>query len=165
MIGSGNEYSLQDEELQEINQLLSSINSPTLNCSVVRTYAKVKVDGNVFFSKSYKRVTKRNSYTISYLKPQSNSVYYGLIEYFLSANGHYLASIRTLEIISRGPVQQFSEDIISNDSKKILFSDYLTFEHGSRAYIFVNQILRKCCNLSHSNWNVLTFLVNNVEFE
>ena len=104
--------------------------------------SKVKIDGNMFFSKNYKRVTKRNSYTISYSKPPSNCVYYGLIENFLSANGHYLAAIRTLEIISTGPIHPFSEDIIAIDSKKILFSDYLTFEYGSHAFILVNQILK-----------------------
>lgn len=165
-IGLGNAYSLKDEELEEINQILSSINSPCLNTSVnVRVYTKVKVDGKIFFSKKHKRVTKRNSYTISYLKPPSVCIYYGLIENFLSANGHYFAAIKTLEIMSKGPVQQFSEDIINNDSKNILFNDYLTFECGSCSYIFVNQILEKCCNISTSDWNVLTHLVNNVEFE
>ena len=165
MVGSGSMYSLQDKELQDVNQLLHSIKSPSLKSPIVRTYPKVKVNGNVFFSKNYKKVTKRNSYTISYLKPPSKSVYYGFIEDFLSVNGHYIASIKTLEIISRGPIQEFPEDIISSESKKILFSDYLTFEHKSRAYIFVNQILGKCCNLSYGDWNVLTFLVNNVELE
>ena len=54
-----------------------------------------------------------------------------------------MASIKTLEILSRGPIQQFPEDLISNESKKILFIDYLTFEYGTRLYIFVNQILGK----------------------
>lgn len=114
MVGLGNVCSLKDEELEEICESFSGSNSPCLNASVnVKVYTKVKVDGNAFFSKNHKRVTKRNSYTISYLKPPSTCICYGLIENFLSVNEHYLATITTLEIMSKGPVQQFLKTLLT----------------------------------------------------
>ena len=164
MVGSGTSYSLQDTEASRVNQILSSNGHSCLRSTCVRMYHKATVNGKVFFSKGYKRVTKRNSYTIMYLNLSMGTVQYGIIEKFIYADGHYLASIQEIMIVSKGPPQEFSESITAN-SRKLLFSDYSTFKYGDSNYIFVSQILEKCCNLSNGDWNVLTLPVNDVEVE
>lgn len=164
MAGLGTPCSLQNSEYDRINQILKSNGLPLLKSTCVRTYHKAIVNGKTYFSKGYKRVTKRNSFTISYRCPYSEAVLFGIIENFIDANGHYLASIREIVITSKGPPQQFSESI-TEDSKELLFSDYMTYKDGGNNYIFVRQILEKCINLCNGDWNVLTSPVNDVEVE
>ena len=58
------------------------------------TFSTALVNGEVYQSKSYKRITKRNSYTVCYT--QGGEERYGLIEYFVSIREQTLAVITPL---------------------------------------------------------------------
>ena len=164
-IGTGKTHYLQDDDVQRINQLLKMTDSPSLHSNSVRIYHKVEVNGTIFFSQNYTKVTRRNSYTISYCKPSSDNLFYAIVKNYVAASGYYFASIKELEIQCKGPPKEFSKDILNDDSKDVLFGDYLTFQYGTNNYIFVSQILQKLINLSICSWNILTFPVNDVEIE
>ena len=72
-------YFLYRHDLSKACQL---IGRPVLTSSGNSHYYKAMVKGTVFFSKQYKRVKKRNSYTVSYVN-EDGHIAYGQIMYFV----------------------------------------------------------------------------------
>ena len=105
MLGSGNALCLQEEEVKKINEFLIRGNYPCLQSSLVRVYDKAEMKGTILFGCHYRRVTKRNSFTVKYLKPPLDSVCYGIVDNFISSGNYYLASIKTVKLpgIAREP--------------------------------------------------------------
>ena len=154
---------ISDEELQSINTVLASEDLPSIQSTTARIFHKAFVNGQQMFTQDYKRVTKRNSYTISYCV--SNNTYFGLIQKFIVIEGHHLAVIKKLHIKTDGPLHSFSGGIVISKTAKLLFSDYLSFEVGGLHYVLAKCIVQKYCNLSNNAFNLLTLPVNNVEKE
>ena len=89
---------------------------------------------------------------------------YGLIDFFLSTNDHFLAAITVLDI-RKGIPYSISPDEITLESQSLLFEGYFTYEERSVVFVFAKQITEKCINLSTSDGKFLTTLVNNIELE
>lgn len=62
----------------------------------VQTFFRLLIRDNLYFSKNYGRVKKRNSYTIIY--KISGKRFCGIILYFFNIQGHYLAVVTKLEL-------------------------------------------------------------------
>lgn len=126
---------------------------------------KPVIKGKGFFTKENKRVKRRNSYTIAFSVPFSNSFSYGIVEKFLKINDHYLATVTELTIQCAGPPQDITVGTITDESRGTLFEDYLTYKEGNKKIIFMHQILEKSFNLTNGDWKLLCLPVNGVEFE
>ena len=167
MVGRGFTHNLADEEVCHVNQLLSSNDLQLLDSPAVRSYSKAVVKGKTIFSKMNIRVKKRNSYTVAYTDPNSDSVCFGIIERFITAttNCYTLAVVNQLAIQHVGPPHDF-KDTLTKDSHALLFENYVTFSVKNEfKIIFVHNILKKCFNLTNSSWSVLTIPVNSIENE
>lgn len=164
MVGNGEVTDLIEQEVEEVNVLLQSHGFSPVSSPTVRIFTKAMIKGKDFFSKHRKRVKKHNSYTITYTS-QSSSINNGIIEKFLCVNSHSIVCVINLSVQSTGPPYIIPDTVCTQRSKKLLFSNYLTYTEGQKSFVFMDQILHKCINLSNNNWNVLTCAVNNVEFE
>ena len=78
-----------------------------------------------------------------------------------ATGNHHVALIKTLTQTC-GPPLHF--DGCSAATQALLFIDYITYE-GEEKFIFLHQVLKKCFDLSNSDWKVFSFLVNSVECE
>lgn len=165
MIGRGRMYHLDDEEMHKVNLLLSTNGSSTLQTSLVRSYDKAFVKGITFYSQRYTRVKKRNSFTVVFEDPLDHSSCYGVVETFISvADTCNIALVKQCVLKQVGPPYDF-HGVISDDSRALLFEDYITYEYGAEMFVFVHNLKNKCFNLTYNDWNVLTPLVNTVECE
>ena len=165
MVGKGVSFTLEDKQIDELNQLLTNYNLLPLSSPHVRIYDKAVIRGKVFFTKENKRVKRRNSYTIAFSVPFSNSFSYGIVEKFLKINDHCLAIVTELTIQCAGPPRGIILGTITDESRGILFEDYLTYKEGNKKIIFMHQILEKSFNLTNEDWKLLCLPVNDVEFE
>ena len=66
MIGSGTDYKVNNDQRRELNKLLSTKSALELQSSHVQMFNKAKWNGSILYTQGYKRVSKRNSYTVSY---------------------------------------------------------------------------------------------------
>ena len=165
MIGRSQLISLADREVADINQFLTTCNLPPLESPHVCVYYKAKIRGCTFYTKENSRVKKQNSYTASFLSG-SESHSYCLIERFVVCNGEQLALVKEISIRCRGPINGVPLSIATASSQEVLFEDYITYEEeGLLKYIFAHQIRDKYCNLSNSEWALLTPIINHVEVE
>ena len=53
--------------------------------SPVKYFIRLQVGSSVFHSRLYKRVSRRNTYTVAYRQKESSSINYGLIQVFFKA--------------------------------------------------------------------------------
>lgn len=166
MIGQGKSSNFTSAELHNVNQLLINHSFDPIgpSNSLIRVYNKASVNGKVFFSKENKRVKLHNSYTVAYSVPLSDSLYYGLIEKFIAICGYEIAHITECNIECQGPPRDFTA-LIKPKSQRYVFQDYITYKKGAQKFIFINQIMEKCLNLTNNNWKLLTLPVNDVEYE
>lgn len=162
MIGKGSTIVLTEEELHKINDFLMMYNISPVMSPCVCVFSRAVFNRNTYYSKERQQFKKRNAYTVAYFTSSSESVLvkYGLVEKFYLIDDHHIALIRELETRNTGPPHDIADTIVTVESQKILFSDYLTYSEGETAFIFVHNILTKCCNLSNNNWNLLTSNVN-----
>ena len=79
---------------------------------------------------------------------------YKLIETFIYVGNHHLAFVTSLKVVGKGPDRSF-DDCITEQTKEILFKDYLAFEEDHGMVIFSNQIRKLCCNLGSSSCKYL----------
>ena len=89
MIGRGKAYHLDDEEMRQVNCLLSCVGSFSVETPLVQSYDKAFALGITFYSRRYTRVKKRNSYTVAYQDPLDHSTCYGIVETFISVTNSY----------------------------------------------------------------------------
>lgn len=164
MTGRGISSCLTDAEIYNINQLLDSRNYDPITSSSFRLYKKLSIRGNTFSSKANIRVKRRNSYTIAFSVPSSSSFCYGLVEHFLSFVDQKLALVTELNIVCQGLQNDFTTTVTSR-SRNYLFQDYLTYEEGEKKFIFADQIVHKCFNLTNNDWKVLSLAPNDIECE
>jgi len=113
-------------------------------------------------SRCYGNDKKRNNYTIAF--EHDNLVKYAIIENFISIENYHLIFVTSLKILGKGPNRRF-DSYITDQTKEMLFEDYLTFEEDCRMVIFSNQIINLCCNLSNNSFNLITIPVNSTETE
>lgn len=165
MIGSGTDYKVNNDQRRELNKLLSTKSALELQSSHVQMFNKAKWNGSILYTQGYKRVSKRNSYTVSYSPLDQEITLFGIVERLISVNEQHIAILKNLVPNSNYSPFNFTDYDITCESKSVLFSDYITFELGEHHYIFIHQIKHKCCNLSNNKWNILTIPINNVEIE
>ena len=161
MIGSGVLQNIFDEELDEIDHLLTSHGCTTTKAQYKRVFTKAIVRGITFSSKDNSRMKKRNAYTISHSSSESTN--YGLIQNFFQVDDHHIAVIHDLSVKSAALPSNICDYTTTILSQGVLFEDYITYSEGEKRLIFVNQIINKCCNLTNNNWKLLTLKVNKVE--
>lgn len=75
-----------------------------------------------------------------------------------------MACIAALDV-QKGIPRSISQDEITLESQSLLFEGYFTYEEKSVTFVFAKEITEKCINLSTSDGNFLTILVNNIELE
>ena len=167
LVGIAKVSTLCDHEIHQIDQLLISHGLQALSKPIDHIYIhhKAMINGKVYFSYGYKKVKKRNSFTVMFSK--DSAVGYGMVEKFIqiSTNVSPLAVIKTLTTQITGPPHHLSDSVVTVDSRQFLFSDYLTFDEGAMTYIFATNIIQKCFNLTTDNWKVLTLPINDIENE
>ena len=138
--------------------------SPLTACASATVFHKALIQGKYFYAKENKRVTRRNSYTVSFCLLSAH-IRYGLIERFLTINGEHFALIQELQIHGRGPPIRIPDSVVTAASQALLFEDYLTVKQGPKLHIFAHQIRSLYCNLATSEWNLITPPVNSIELE
>jgi len=161
MCGKGKVCSFNDEELNQINKLLTDCGFPLLSSDLVRIHTKAIINGKSYSARINKRAKKQNSFTVMI---SNDPMYYGLIERFLCVEGHCLAAITELNV-HKGISHDISSDVITPESQCLLFEDYFTYEEKVVKYDFANRIMEKCVNLSNSHHKLFTKLVNSLEKE
>ena len=166
MIGKGRFMSLSETEIENINMLLRSQNLRVIDNNLAREFFRAKVDKKIYCTKNYQRLKKRDNSIVKFMdNPPSMKCMYGILEKLVIASGYQLAFVTTLTVVCKGPPGNFAE--ITPEAADVIFEDYLTFEKNeiSSHVIFVQQMLDICCNLSNKDWMLLSFFVNNIEFE
>jgi hypothetical protein len=167
LVGMAKLSILCDHEIHQVDQLLITRGLQALRKPINHVYVhhKAMINGKMYFSSGYKKVKKRNSFTVMF--STDSTVGYGIIEKFIqvSTNVCPLAVIKTLTTQIAGPPHHLSDSVITADSQQLLFNDYLTFDEGTVTYIFAAEIIHKCFNLTTDNWKVLTLPVNDIENE
>lgn len=161
MLGQSKSYLLSESEVFQINELLESHGREHLVNNTVSIYLKAEINGKMFTSTSYKRGKRQNNHTISFHDP---ALKFALIDMFLCANKHHLAAVTKLNTC-KGISYQISPEVITEQSRNLLFENYFTYVHSTRTYIFTSQIVGKCINLSTETNYLLTEPVNHVEVE
>jgi hypothetical protein len=156
-VGNGLTTTLSSEDFEGINDFLKKCKVSPITTLCVRKFSKAVFNGTIYYSKE-KKQKRRNSYTIAYFSP-AGSILYGLIEKFFSVDDHSIVQIRKLAT-SVGPPHFIAETLITANSQKTIFGDYLSYSEGETGIIFVHHILSKCCNLSNNGRNILTLNVN-----
>ena len=162
---------LLDEDETIVRQLLEKDDILTIPCSVVTLLPKIKVRGQVIFSKHLKRVKKRNSFTVAYTDPETpTQTFYGLVERFLtcpadSPNSTHVAIITQLRVESCNELLKITYPTDIQDIAPLLCTDFLSIvgESNDRVAIPIEHILFKCFNISTHGLCALTTLVNECE--
>ena len=96
MIGSGTDYKVNNDQRRELNKLLSTKSALELQSSHVQMFNKAKWNGSILYTQGYKRVSKRNSYTVSYSPLDQEITLFGIVERLISVNGQHIAILRNL---------------------------------------------------------------------
>lgn len=78
-------------------------------CGPYTTMYRIEIDNQVYYSKLYERVKKRNSYTTSYLDSGGTN-HFGAIEHFIHFNEKVIAILKPLRQFP-GPAVTSSEDL------------------------------------------------------
>ena len=123
--------------------------------SVVTLQPKIIVGSQTIFSKFYKRVKKRNSYTIAYSHPQApNQLNYGHVQKFLSCPADSPNSLH-YAVIKQLKVKDHSEHFnlvfppeIKCLAQQLCFDFVLVEECGKKVAIPVEHIKFKCFDIS-----------------
>ena len=131
-------------------------------------YNRVIVHRQLVYAQANSRVKKRNSFTIKFAT--KSTVLYGLVDKFISVSSavseskHNLACVKLLSVKDQsGPPHIFTG---VTESLKLLLDDFITYDETSEVeYIFLDQIVVQCFNLSTIQWSVLTAPVNIIESE
>jgi len=163
MLGRGQLLSINANDLQAINNLLLTQNISPIENTQTSEFFRVKVKNNVFCTRHYKRMQKRDNSTVKFMENAPNySERYGIIEKFLVVVHNYkLTIITNLKIVHKGV--PFQESDMTQQTAEILFEEYLTYEENHQTVIFIHQIVYVCCNLSQSGLKILTWFPNNIE--
>lgn len=69
--------------------------------ATIKTFYKLRIGSELFYSKRYTRVIKRNSYTILYKK--GDRCYFGEVIQYFSINQCVVASVQRLVVTSKDP--------------------------------------------------------------
>ena len=168
MKGKGKLVDLTDPEMDCINQLLHTRGAPPLQSKTVSVYDKAIVHKQLVYAQINTRVKKRNSFTIKFVA--ESNVMYGLVSKFMSCTAlteekHNIACVKVLNVRDQiGPPHTFTG--VTDESLKILFEDFITYDESSEVtYIFLDQIMVQCFNVSTPQWSLLTTPVNVIESE
>lgn len=170
MKGKGKLVDLTDTEMDCLNQLLHTRGAPPLQSKTVSVYNRAIVHRQLVYAQINTRVKKRNSFTIKFVA-ESNMMY-GLVSKFMSVScaapseeKHSIACVKVLNVRDQiGPPHTFTG--VTDESLKLLFEDFITYNESSEVtYIFLDQIVVQCFNLSTPQWTLLTTPVNVIESE
>ena len=139
---------------------------PEVLVASVQVYQRAIIKGKVYYSMEYKRVKKRNSYTVAFKdSSRPSSICFGLIQRFIATSSSQLAVIQQLIVSDVNLPFEISGALVTSETLDLLLNSYITYKESCLIYVLLDSILEKCFNLSNSNWKVLTVLVNKVEIE
>lgn len=169
-VGREHYSTLNAEEVGAINDLGRGRLQLT-QTTVVKTYQKMIVKGQMIFSRNTVRVTKHNSYTVAYYQPQfSEHIQYGYVLRFViyPPNATENPDNMVLLLPLRTQPSKYLQEIPLPPSIKpyaaILFNDFSTFEIEDRIIaIYTEDIIMKCFNTSTYEQLQMTSIVNEVE--
>ena len=103
-LGVAKNIALSEEDDTIVRNLLHMNNITVIPSSMVTMQPKIIIGSQTIFSKSCKRVKKRNSFTVAYSDPQApNQLKYGQVQKFLSCpadspNALHIAIIEQLRV-------------------------------------------------------------------
>jgi len=144
IIGAVKVVSLSSTILHLLNQCL--LRRGILQTSLrgrQKTFHRLQLNGEVYYSQNYRRVKKRNSYTVSY-KNEELSECFGQILFFVLVDSHTsLAVIRRFTVIEGGAMSHFRLSIPVQGIIPVV-------ETERNDVIFVENIQQKCLCLDIS---------------
>ena len=170
-VGQQSYATVNSEHLIAVNQLMQQCKLQQISASsCVKTYPKVKVNGQIIFSRNVPRVRKRNSYTIAYRTSTCNSIQYGIVEKFISYPAENLLDANHITILTPlevEPLPSIDYPPGVHADGGFLCSDFVsTKELTSYTAIFTSSIIMKCFSTAtnESSEYGMTFLVNETEY-
>ena len=83
--------------LQALNHCLNSNGLEPAASTSVATLYRVDILGKIFYSRSYQRVKKRNSYTVSYISSHGDKQY-AFVDYFVYVHNKVYAILTPLTL-------------------------------------------------------------------
>ena len=115
---------------------------------LIASVYRVRIQGSLFYSKSYQQVKERNSYTIMYLS--SENKHYAFIDFFVYVHEKVFAILKPLKVLTVTCKEHFSIGtpvslipVQREDSIKVCFVDNILAK-----CLFIGCELQLCCNIS-----------------
>lgn len=169
-LGIPQRSSLDHEESVTVNQLLRCNTGTGLNEIHVVTYTKIRHHAHVIFSKSAKKVRKRNSYTVALSDPQADeNLKYGEVEKFVicvpdTQESIHIAIIKPLRVTCCEALNNLNYPHELQGLATVLSADFVSVvdEPESKVAIPLEHIVMKCFNISTVGFARIT-LVNEGE--
>ena len=130
------------ELTESLGELLPSHEVPS---GLLPTVYRAEYNGNMYYSRQYRRVKKRNSYTVAYIKGGNHE--YGVIEYFLLINNRIIAVLRPLTPLSVSCRQHFALSTTALDTLSYLIP---VTSVGTFKCCFIEDFVQTCLFIDFS---------------
>ena len=161
---------MDGEDKDIVLQLLENNNIRMKSNGIVTLQRRIILQDQIIYSKCSKRVTKRNSYTVTFTDPQAPThVKYGRVNQFLtcpadSPDSMHVAIIEGLEV-------QHCEELVGLNYppeimclSPLLYSDFVSVViEGPTIAIPIEHIVMKCFDVTTIGFCGITTLVNQCE--
>ena len=158
---------LGKEDESALKPLLESNNIDMNSCGIVKLYTKIIIqDSVVIYSKESKRITKRNSYTVTFVDPERPShIRYGRVLKFLryppdSPDGICAAIIEELKIDRCRELESLSFPPEIQCISHLLCADFVSVVGElPKVAIAIDHIVAKCFDISSVSFSIISSLV------